>query len=354
MPIETIAIGFLLLATLRPAEAATGDTMASNEPANTVADPDFALQGEFLDRSRQNGQPPIGLQVVALGKGQFLGVLFDGGLPGAGANPAFRRELLGTRQGDSVELRTSDSDPSRIVVRSTTAELHGDRPTRLLQRCVRVSPSFGLPPPPGARVYFRDSEPHDLSGAMLFDDGFLRPGARTSNPVRDFRLHLEFRTPFMPDARGQARGNSGVYIQERYEVQILDSFGLPLANNECGALYKQQPPDLNLCLPPGQWQTYDITFRAARYDSQGNKLHPARVTVLHNGYPIHCNHALSAKTGAGKPEGAEPRPILFQDHGNPVAFANIWLVELAENRSRDPRPGLLERIKMRRAIRGAS
>jgi hypothetical protein len=292
------------------------------------------------------------LQVVARGKGEFLGVLYEGGLPGAGWNRVFRRELHGTRHGESVELRTGDADPLRVVVRSVSADLYTGQQTRQLQRCVRVSPSMGLSPPAGARVYFQDSQPRDLAGAAMFDDGYLRPGARTSNSVRDFQLHLEFRTPFMPEARGQARGNSGVYIQERYEVQILDSFGLPLANNECGALYRQQPPDLNICLPPGQWQTYDITFRAARFDSQGNKICPARVTVLHNGQPIHCDRMLPTKTGAGKPEGAELRPILFQDHGNPVAFANIWLVDLADDPLRDSRPRFLERLRLRRAVRG--
>jgi hypothetical protein len=129
----------------------------------------------------------------------------------------------------------------------------------------------------------------------------------------------------MPHARGQGRGNSGVYIQQRYEVQILDSFGLDGANNECGGLYKQQAPALNMCFPPLSWQTYDITFIAARFDAAGKKLSDARITVLHNGEPIHWQYALKDKTGGGKVEGPEALPILFQDHGNPVSFRNIWI-----------------------------
>jgi len=138
---------------------------------------------------------------------------------------------------------------------------------------------------------------------------------------------LEFRTPYMPQARGQGRGNSGVYIQQRYEVQILDSFGLDGVDNECGGLYKQTAPAVNMCLPPLAWQTYDIWFTAARFAADGKtKVANARITVLHNGVPIHANREITAKTGGGKVEGPEDFPINLQDHGNPVTYRNIWLV----------------------------
>ena len=131
----------------------------------------------------------------------------------------------------------------------------------------------------------------------------------------------------MPTARGQARGNSGVYIQRRYEVQILDSFGLEGVFNECGALYRQTPPDLNMCLPPLAWQTYDIWFTPPRFAADGKtKLANARITVLHNGVPVHWHREITAKTGGGQQEGPEPLPIQLQDHGNPVMFRNIWIV----------------------------
>lgn len=130
----------------------------------------------------------------------------------------------------------------------------------------------------------------------------------------------------MPFARGQSRGNSGVYIQQRYELQILDSFGLEGVENECGGIYKQIRPQLNMCLPPLSWQTYDIEFQAARWSSSGEKIQNARITAYLNGVAIHYQREVKAKTGAGKEESPEPRPILLQHHGNPVAFRNIWLV----------------------------
>ena len=152
----------------------------------------------------------------------------------------------------------------------------------------------------------------------------------------------------MPYARGQARANSGVYIQRRYEVQILDSFGLKGVHNECGGLYRQQEPDVNMCFPPLSWQTYDIEFTAAQWNAAGEKTANARLTVLHNGEPIHRNRELRNKTGAGKPEGPEPLPIYLQDHGNPVQFRNVWLsvdpvITLPVPRCRLLRRGLLRR-----------
>ena len=126
--------------------------------------------------------------------------------------------------------------------------------------------------------------------------------------------------------RGQARGNSGVYIQQRYEVQILDSFGLEGVENECGGLYTQTRPDLNMCLPPLAWQTYDIWFTPPQFDDDGKKTANARITALHNGYLIHHHREITAKTGGGKAEGPQPLPINLQDHGNPVMFRNIWIV----------------------------
>jgi hypothetical protein len=133
----------------------------------------------------------------------------------------------------------------------------------------------------------------------------------------------------MPTARDQARGNSGVYIQRRYEVQILDSFGLDGAFNEAGALYRQTPPDFNMAFPPLTWQTYDIWFTPPYFAADGKtKLANARITVLHNGVAVHWNREITAKTGGGQQEGPTALPIQLQDHGNPVVFRNIWIVPL--------------------------
>jgi hypothetical protein len=109
-------------------------------------------------------------------------------------------------------------------------------------------------------------------------------------------------------------------------VQVLDSFGLPGLNNECGALYKMHAPSLNMCFPPMAWQTYDIDFTAARFDSRREKTAPARITLRHNGVVVQDAYDIPDKTGAGAAEGPEPRPIRFQNHGDAVQFRNIWIV----------------------------
>jgi len=150
----------------------------------------------------------------------------------------------------------------------------------------------------------------------------------TKMDVTDFKMHAEFKTPQLPpDVTGQGRGNSGIYIQRRYELQILDSFGLEPKNNECGSLYKFRAPDKNVCSMPGRWQSYDIIFHAAKFDG-GKKVENARITVWHNGVLIHDDVELQDKTGAGRQEGPEPGPILLQDHGNEICFRNIWIEPL--------------------------
>ena len=154
----------------------------------------------------------------------------------------------------------------------------------------------------------------------------------TKRNFKDFKLHIEYKLPQLPpEVKGQGRGNSGVYIQRRYEIQILDSYGQPPKNNEGGSIYKFKAPDENTCRKPGQWQSYEITFRAARFEGEGKdarKVENARITVLHNGVLIHDDVEVPEKTGAGQKEGPEPGPILLQEHGSEVWFRNIRIVEL--------------------------
>ena len=160
----------------------------------------------------------------------------------------------------------------------------------------------------------------DYPGSMPKPAGII-----TKQNFQDFRLHVEFNVPNTKNT------NSGVYIQRRYEVQIVDSYGKPFRTGMCGALYKQKAPDRNVCKKPGQWQTYDIIFRAARFEQKGEqlkKVENARITVLHNGIVIHNNVLILDKTGNGRPEGPEPGPILLQDHGSRVRYRNIWIVPL--------------------------
>ncbi len=166
-------------------------------------------------------------------------------------------------------------------------------------------------------------------GAMESNGGDIR----TKQKFGDFRLHVEWNEPdYPPDVTGQARGNSGVYLQERYELQVLESFGdTTLADNEAGAIYSKKAPDRNMATAPGTWQTYDITFRAARFDAAGNKTQNARVTVVWNGVLVHNDVEINGGTGDNIPEDRNPGSIRLQDHGDPgenPRFRNVWIEPL--------------------------
>lgn len=142
-----------------------------------------------------------------------------------------------------------------------------------------------------------------------------------------FKLHLEFRVPYEPGGAGQGRGNSGVYVQGRYEVQILDSYGLKSKNNDCGAIYEVAAPKENACKAPSVWQSFDIEFTAPKFEN-GKKTEPARMTVHHNGVKIHDDVPIpvdNTRAGLGG-DPSKPGPILLQDHGHPVQFRNVWLL----------------------------
>ena len=152
----------------------------------------------------------------------------------------------------------------------------------------------------------------------------------TRERFTDFLLHLEFMTPDMPDATGQAKGNSGVFLQGRYEIQVLDSYGIDVpGKGDCGAIYNQFASLVNACKPPLEWQTYDVIFRAARVGESGGIEENARVTVLQNGTVIQNNvQLLGATGGATDEDAAGPGPLRLQDHGNPVKYRNIWIAPL--------------------------
>jgi hypothetical protein len=144
----------------------------------------------------------------------------------------------------------------------------------------------------------------------------------------DVFVHLEYKTPELPsNVTGQDRGNSGVYLNSMYELQVLDSFGLPPAINGCGAIYGVSAPSSSACLEQEVWNTYEIEFRAARFDEQNQKLEPARVISAHlNGVLVQEDVTIPNSTEAGAPEVPGPGPLMLQDHGNRVAFRNIWVV----------------------------
>ncbi|MFH9570685.1 family 16 glycoside hydrolase [Streptomyces sp. NPDC017454] len=154
---------------------------------------------------------------------------------------------------------------------------------------------------------------------------------RTKEAYQDFRMHVEFRVPLLgPDVTGQDRGNSGIFLQDRYELQILDSYGdTSPATNEAGAIYLKKAPDTNAAAAPETWQTYDIVFRAARYDDSGRKTADARVTVVWNGEKVHDDIALDGPTASGRAETPAAGAIRLQDHGNKVRFRDIRVEPLS-------------------------
>jgi len=147
------------------------------------------------------------------------------------------------------------------------------------------------------------------------------------------KLHIEFKLPYQAESRGQARSNSGLFLACGIEVQILDSYALTGAWNECGALYKISPPKINMCAPPEHWQSYDITYIVPEFDNDGNVSKDGSITVSHNGKLIHNKQAINLPT-ANTQLGQEgrlqkpPGPFSLQDHGNKIQFRNIWVVDL--------------------------
>ncbi|EWH08973.1 hypothetical protein DS2_14854 [Catenovulum agarivorans DS-2] len=172
---------------------------------------------------------------------------------------------------------------------------------------------------------------HYANGVMTVNPG--TKGIRSKQKFCDMQLHIEWRAPEVEDIdwkKGQHRGNSGIYIQGRYEVQILDSYqNRTYSNGQAGAIYKQTPPLVNATKPPLQWQTYDIIYRAPRFKANGQVDQKAYITVLHNGVLVQNHTQIQGATtyrGIAKyPAAHGCAPIHLQDHSNPVSFKNIWV-----------------------------
>jgi hypothetical protein len=191
--------------------------------------------------------------------------------------------------------------------------------------------------PADAIVLFDGTNLSEFEGGDQWEikDGYAvarNNGIRSKQSFGDCQLHLEFATPEQVEGQGQGRGNSGVYLMGRYELQILDSYeNETYVDGQCGSIYKQQPPMVNASRKPGEWQSYDIIFTAPRFDEEGGLAKPAYVTVLHNGVVIHNHYELQGSTSyieAPKyTRHAEKEPFSLQFHGNPVRFRNIWVRE---------------------------
>ena len=194
-----------------------------------------------------------------------------------------------------------------MVIKGNTATgSKGDKKLFAYDQVDRKSPTLGKKAPKGAKVLFAGVEMDRFSGGIKLDGNLLEEGVVSLDSFGDFTLHLEFRTPYKPNTKpgNQDRGNSGVYIFNNYETQILDSFGIKGEFNFCGALYRKKAPDLNMCLPPLAWQTYDIEFTAPRFKDR-KKVKNARITTRHNGVVIHDDYELDK--GTGQAEAAPKR-----------------------------------------------
>lgn len=301
---------------------------AFTDPAK--AGPDFVIQGEYEGTLKTPDQEvKVGAQVIALGDGKFHGVFDIGGLPGDGWKRGDQQVAADSETVDGVVTFTGDGGSAKIGDGKMTIYDPSGAELGALAKVDRKSPTLGAKPPAGAKVLFEGTVAGLLNwhGGKLVEGDLLLAGTRSKDEFQDFTVHLEFRTPFVPKATGQARGNSGLYLQDRYEVQVLDSFGLEGANNECGGFYSIKEPAVNMCFPPLSWQTYDIDFTAARFEGD-KKVKNARVTIQHNGVTIFDDFELPNLTPGGAPQEYPGKgPLQLQAHGNPVTYRNIWVVE---------------------------
>lgn len=312
----------------------------------SASDPVMGIwEGKYQTESYDTGN--LYARVIAEGQGAYRAVIR------LGYDSPYAKviELPGKQEsGKTLFSGQIDAGPDNGGIYTVNAEIVDDQftgrftgsetsGTLTFTKVQKKSPTLGMAPPSEAIVLFDGKNLDQWTATnggkptwVLLPEGVMevRKGSIiTKKEIGDMKLHLEFRTPFKPEVRGQDRGNSGVYIQGRYEVQILDSFGLEPKDNECGGIYKVAAPKVNACLPPLDWQTYDITFLAPRFDDSGKKIKDAVITVELNGVVIHNQLDISNPTGGARDKAeVKQAALLLQDHGNPVQFRNIWYLPM--------------------------
>jgi hypothetical protein len=309
---------------------------------------DFKFQGEYKSKN-------YGAQVISLDQGNFQGVLYAGGLPGQSWDGKSRSLLHGQLKDHSVVLKPATGKRKYLagpadefsatqkfppvghqpyygsIAENKLTLKNKEGQSIVLQKVYRASSSLGKKAPSGSLVLFDGTNIKEWQGGRLDNKTkFLNTDGsdiRTKRKFNNYHLHLEFMLPFRPAARGQGRGNSGLYQVDMYENQILDSFGLEGKNNECGGIYSIKDSIVNACLPPLTWQTYDIEFTNAK-SNNGKKTKNARISAKLNGFLIHDNFEIPAKTGGARADKeGTPGPIKLQGHGNPLQFKNIWIIQ---------------------------
>ncbi len=270
---------------------------------------------------------PFGLQITPTSPFRVAIHAYSGGLPGLGYDGSWEQSLKGKWEGGNLAFV---GDGGGWHIQGNPNSLQGNNHKGEIFQGVTVLPRFpialGKKPPIGAKVLFDGTNPKPWKQSKKNQEGYLCVGCETVDSFQDFLLHIEFRLPLLPEKRGQDRANSGVYLQNRYEIQILDSFALEGTKNECGSIYEYRAPKMNACLPPNQWQAFEIDFRSARFEA-GKKTKNAVISVKHNDILVHDKIDIPNQTGYGRKEGPEPGPIQLQNHGSQVVFRNIWILE---------------------------
>ena len=292
------------------------------------------LMGEFVGSIQgDNETTTLGIQIRPMGEGRFEALSYAGGLPGTeGCQLDQTTSYVGIRAGDTLIL---SGGPLAIFVDADTCTLVGRDGSRAgrLDRVTRTSPTLGAAPPDGAiLITGGDADAPAYTGGAEVDDSdgdqpVVGRGVTIQPMAVDFDLHVEFKLPPMFNQTDQNRGNSGVYLQSRYECQVLDSFAQKPVFNGCGALYRFKPPEMNMTLPPGVWQTYDIRLTGARFAADGRKIRDARISSWLNGVAVQRDVAMPGPTGMGKKESPTMLATVLQDHGDPVVFRNVWMID---------------------------
>jgi len=332
------ATTFIIVCALAVVLAAALPLMAKKDPTD---EPDDGIMGEYVGTWRPaGGQTREAMaRVIGQGDAQYRVRLFT-----SHAWASKFGELTGTAEGKRValsgELAGADAKGALeggevLVVEGAKGEFEG-------KYHVRRPPTLGKKPPEGAVVLlpYEPGKKTDLEhwknpNWKVLDDGSVLVQGGNNVSKTEFgsvRLHVEFRCPYQPKARGQGRGNSGVYLHGKYEVQVLDSFGLEGKGNEAGAIYGVAAPKVNPALPPTRWQTYDVVFRAPDVADDGSVTKPPVFEkVEFNGVLVHENAKVTKTTTAGmKGKIREQGPLMLQDHGNAVRYRNIWYVPLED------------------------
>ncbi len=330
------------------------------DPTDPTIPVDFKYQGEYVGSLENGGKS--GCQVVALGSGIFQAVIYTGGLPGAGWDGKSRSIMDGKLIGEEVSFTPASGKRAHVAVtrgrekkpsstrvslltkfppaghKPCTAQIAGnkmkgevDGAPFNLKKTIRKSPTLGQKPPPGAIVLFDGSNMKEWTGGSIHKKfATLMPEPRSLMSRRKFQnytVHLELMLPYQPTYRSQDRGNSGFYQVHDYEIQILDSFGMDGAHNECGGIYSHKGSDVNMCLPPLVWQTFDVEFTNAIV-KDGRKIKNAVITVRQNGVVIHDKFEIPGRSKygvRGGPQGV-PGPFMLQNHREPLQFRNIWVL----------------------------